>query len=75
MENHTKTNAATQIAVVIGQTIRDLKEIPSGHLYAILMGSLNLDEYQRIISALKKTGLVSESNHLLTWVGPAKEAN
>lgn len=51
--------------------VRTAKSIPSGHLYAHLMGSVSLDQYQAFLSAAKQTGFISESNHLLTWTGPA----
>ncbi len=53
----------------IGLVIRDAKRIPSGHLYAHLMGVLSLDKYQMIIGILKKTGLVIEQANELIWVG------
>jgi len=43
--------------------------IPSGHLYAALMGHISLDDYNTIIGMLKKAGRVKESFHLLTYVG------
>ena len=43
--------------------------IPSGHLYAALMGHISLDDYNTIIGMLKKAGRVKESFHLLTHVG------
>jgi hypothetical protein len=51
----------------IGKVIREVKRIPSGHLYAQLMGVLSLEKYEMIISLLKKTGLVTEQNNELIW--------
>lgn len=63
-------SASLQVIKAVADTIRELKEIPSGHLYAQLMTSgMTLNQYQQIISMLKRTGLVSESNNLLTWTG------
>ena len=39
--------------------------IPSGHLYAMLMGHLSLDTYQSIISAMKQSGRITERHHCL----------
>jgi hypothetical protein len=62
---------ADQIAaLIIAQAIRELGSVPSGHLYARLMGHFSLNEYTQIIGALKSVGLVKEKAHLLTWVGP-----
>ena len=62
--------AALKIAAVVGDAIRELKSVPSGHLYARLMGHMSLDSYNGCIRLLKQANLVEESNHLLTWVGP-----
>jgi len=55
----------------IGDLIREIGEVPSGHLYARLCGTMNLETYTRLIEILKAAQLVSESAHLLTWIGPA----
>ena len=62
-----KQQAALEIIKAVADTIKELGSVPSGHLYAQLMGHLTLDQYNQIIGVLKNTGLVSESNHLLTW--------
>ena len=62
--------AVVQIVKAVSESIRELGSVPSGHLYAQLMGILNLDQYNQIIGILKRSGLVSESNHLLEWIGP-----
>ena len=64
-----ETRAALWIVAAVGEAIRDLGEVPSGHLYAGLMGNMSLATYERIIGILKDQGMVSESNHLLRWVG------
>lgn len=40
--------------------------MPSGHLYAALMGRMTLDHYNDILSILKGCSLVSESGYFLT---------
>ncbi len=39
--------------------------VPSGHLYAHLMGKMSLGTYESIISALVKAGKVRQANHVL----------
>lgn len=39
--------------------------IPSGHLYAALMGVMNLDTYNGIISGLKSNGKITDNGYLL----------
>ena len=69
----TKQKAAFEIVKAVADCIRELKTIPSGHLYARLMesGNIELDDYYGIINVLKNTGLVCEENNLLIWVEPA----
>ena len=61
--------AAINTVKILADTIRDLGSIPSGHLYAQVMGHLSLQQYEGAVSLLLKTGLVKQSGHLLTWVG------
>jgi len=70
--------ADLKITVVIAETIRDLTResplggVPSGHLYTRLMSTgMTLDQYQTHIDRLKGIKMVSENNHLLSYVGPA----
>lgn len=53
-------------AKIIFLAIKEAGGMPSGHLYAAVMGSLSLQEYQTCLDVLKSTGLVKESNHFLT---------
>ena len=70
-----QTKAAIEMIVAIGQAIRELGSIPSGHLYAQLTGKLSLGEYEKIISILKNAKVVKEVNYLLIWTGPGAEIN
>lgn len=69
MSNASQVNAAVQVVVAIGESIKELGSVPSGHLYARLMGRMSLETYNKIIDILVKTGAVKNENHLLTWVG------
>lgn len=73
MNNVTKTEvrAAVDVVLVVAETIRELKEVPSGVLYANLMGHLSLADYTKIVGILKRSNLVEEKSHVLRWVGPA----
>lgn len=70
----TKEQVRAQITIVqgIAETIRAFgpQGIPSGHLYAMLMGGLSLEQYDGCINLLKRAGLVTEKNHLLKWKAP-----
>lgn len=61
--------AALQVVLAVGEAIKDLGSVPSGHLYARLMEHMSLETYNKVIALLVKTGAVKEENHLLTWVG------
>ncbi len=45
-----------------------LKGVPSGQLYAQVMHVLDLDQYQQMIAMLKDAKVVTERNHLLSYV-------
>ena len=66
----TQEQAAIEIVKAVADTIKDLGSVPSGHLYARLMGHMSLSEYEQIIGFIVRSGLVKrDSSHLLTWIG------
>jgi hypothetical protein len=67
---------AIVVILAVSEAIREVGRIESGTLYALLCDRLSLAAYQGVISALKGADLVSESNHVLIWIGPelTKEA-
>ncbi len=70
MVTKAQVKAAMAVVLVVGETIRDLGEVPSGHLYAQLMGRFSLAEYEKIIDTLVRAGVVEKTpQHLLRWVG------
>lgn len=65
-----QVQAALKIYKAVGDAIRELGEVPSGHLYAHVCGVLRFDEYQTIISQLEDAGLITvDGSHLIRWVG------
>jgi len=58
-----------RIIKLIADTIRDCKQIPSGHLYAMLMTTgMTLEYYQSIIDILEKVNLITiDGFHMITW--------
>lgn len=62
-------NTAIETISAIGRIIRDTKRIPSGHLYAQLMGVLSLEKYESIIAILVKGQLIKVESHELIWIG------
>lgn len=65
-----QVSAALQMCAAVAEAIREAKEIPSGTLYTVLCGRVDLPSYEGIIRTLKGAGLVAERAHMLTWVGP-----
>lgn len=47
-----QVKAALQLVAAVGDAIRELKEVPSGHLYARMMSHMTLDQYQAVIATL-----------------------
>lgn len=71
----TRVEGTLRVVLAIAQAIEELGTVPSGHLYARLMGHLGIDAYQSVIATLVRAGLVREHpNHLLEWVGPQRAA-
>ncbi len=68
----TQMAGSLEVIAAVAEAIRELGEVPSGKLYSILMGSgISLSSYTNIIATLKRAELVSESAHVLRWVGPS----
>jgi hypothetical protein len=71
--NNEATKAKIKLqALAIAEAIRELGSVPSGHLYARLMGQLAIEEYNAIIAVLKGAELVTEEAHVLSWIGGAR---
>ena len=65
-----QAKAAVSVVLAVADCIRELRTVPSGHLYARLMGHLSIDDYQSVIATLVRAGLVREhQSHLLEWIG------
>jgi hypothetical protein len=71
MSTTSEALAVVRVAHAIAESIRELGEIPSGHLYARLMGIMDLGQYEQVIGLLIDTRLVErDRSHLLRWIGP-----
>lgn len=58
--------------MAIADCIRRLGSVPSGHLYARLMGHMSLETYEALIGILIEAGKVKRHpSHLLVWIGPS----
>jgi hypothetical protein len=62
---------AIEIVKLIGDCIRETEAIPAGHLYALLMPKLSLEQFHHAIGLLKTADLITEENNVLVWKGVA----
>ncbi len=58
------------LTLILCEAIRTANRIPSGTLYANLVGKLDLAGYEAIIQTIKNAGLIREQAHELIWIGP-----
>ena len=71
--NRAGIEAAANVVLAVADCIRELGTVPSGHLYARLMGQLDIESYQSVIGTLVRAGVVREHpSHLLEWIGPTR---
>lgn len=56
------------LAILEAVTAAGDRGIPSGHLYAMLAGRMNLDSYNLFVDALVKHGKITNRGHLLKVV-------
>jgi hypothetical protein len=56
-----------KVVAIIRDAVQEAGErgIPSGHLYAMVMGSMSLNVYQSIIAGMVDVGLITNKGHLL----------
>lgn len=70
MTTKDQINAAFQVSTAIGQAIRELGSVPSGKLYAVLMGRMSLEEFEGAINLLERLAIVERTqNNFLRWIG------
>lgn len=61
---------ALQITTAVLETIREAKRVPSGTIYAAVMGKMDFEAYTKMIDLIVRTGLVKQISHELVWAGP-----
>ncbi len=76
MSKTSEAIAVVHVAQAVAEAIRDLRQVPSGHLYPRLMGVMTLQQYEQVIELLVGARLVERApSHLLRWIGPAANPN
>jgi len=61
--------AALTVLSAVAEAIRDVGIIPAGHLYAAMMGNVDLPTFDRIIGILTNCKLIEKSGNSLRWIG------
>jgi hypothetical protein len=60
-----------KIATIAAAIVRDMHEVPAGHLYAALMPhGVDIEDFQTILAVLEHAKLIKQRSYLLKWIGP-----
>lgn len=71
MPTQAEIKAGLKMTMAVAEAIRELKQVPSGHLYAQMIGRVTFEGFEKMIAILVNAGLVAQDpSHLLRWVGP-----
>jgi hypothetical protein len=75
MKNTEKAKAQLQAILAVRDFIKEVRTIPSGHLYARLMEhGWSLEFYQSVIVTLERAGVIKlHPTHLIEWVGSSAD--
>ena len=52
----------------IADAIKELGSTPSGHVYATVMGHMDFETYQGIVTRLCEAKLIEKKGNVLTWI-------
>ncbi len=67
----TPTHALYRVVFTVAETIREVREVPSGHLYACLCDRVALADYQTVLGVLSRARLIEVTrSHMIRWIGP-----
>jgi hypothetical protein len=67
-----KIRSALNTIFALADAIRELREVPEGHLYARVMTHLSLDEFDAAMRVLKNNKMIKIEHRMITWIGPEK---
>lgn len=73
MTTSQQNRSAFMILAAVTEAVRSAGRVPSGTIYAALLGKVSLEGYQSMLRTLKGAGLVKEVAHELIWIGPVIE--
>lgn len=73
MTTSNAVEAAVRASLAILEAVVDLGSVPSGHLYARLMGRMSLESYNAIINGLVKAEMITNEGHVLAPTAKGRE--
>jgi hypothetical protein len=56
-----------EVMGAVASVIKEVGSIPSGHLYAQLMGKMSFETYQDMIETMERLNVISVKNNLITY--------
>jgi hypothetical protein len=72
-KGETMATTKEQVGAVLGvlqalaDVVRASGRVPNGHLYARVMGSVSLDQYNQLVGVLVRSGVVRLEHDELVW--------
>jgi len=67
MTTKAELTAGIQALKALADAIRELKSVPSGHLYAQVMQYFSITSYEKAIQILCNSGVIRKSGDVLHW--------
>ncbi len=75
MPTQEQLKAGQLVVMAVAETIREAGECASGTIYAVLMGRVTFEGYQKILDMLTRMGLIAVGrDHMIRWIAPNKGA-
>jgi hypothetical protein len=66
-ESKAEVKAALGVLQAVAGAVKEAGEIPAGHLYAMVMGHLDLPTFNRIVDTLTRAAVIVRRGDLLVW--------
>lgn len=63
--------AVIQALLALADAIRELREVPAGHLYAHVASYMTADQFNRAVDLFIRAKVVERRNNVLYWVAGA----
>lgn len=59
------------MTIACAEALRALKTVPAGELYARVMPHMHINEFNVVVDTLCRAKLITQTNNVLTWIGPS----